>query len=117
MNVIVDTDAVLRFKSGNLSPPTPRNTRFFMGLCLATLFPIGLLLLPGRHAQLPQSLLTCFILWAASLGLLGLLGLAGCSGKYPDHTPIGTYTFFITASGANTARTHTTPVTLTVTSD
>ena len=109
-NLLIDTDVILGFKSSldarpQISPqqkgvPTP---------ILAALLPVALFGLLRRRklrALLPLLLLSAFA-----------LSLTACSGKYPGHTPPGTYTIQITATGqvGVATYTHTTPITLIVT--
>jgi parallel beta-helix repeat protein len=97
-SVVLDTDAVLGFKAGNDGLPRAP-------LVFAALLPAALLLLRRRRR----------IELALFAGLLGVMamGVSGCSGKYPAHTPPGTYTVVVRASSG--AQTHTAAVTLTVT--
>jgi hypothetical protein len=47
--------------------------------------------------------------------LAALFGFAGCSGKYPGHTPPGTYNFTIVTTGVQSGISHQVSVSLNVT--
>lgn len=108
----LDTDAILNFVSERSpghrpsSEPSPS-----IATILATTLPLGLLsLLAVPRRRLPIRLLAILIAATATLTLA-----SGCSGKYPGHTPPGTYTINVTGVGQATRVTHTTAITLVVT--
>ncbi len=116
----IDTDAILGYMSANHQPPSRQfppgsATGTLARLSLAALLPLGLLGL-GRRRLLRGSRLQKLL----SIPLLAILatGLTACSGKYPAHTPPGTYIIPITATGASAgssvAITHTLSLTLVV---
>ena len=103
--LMLDTDDVLYY-AGRRDPAQPgQATSAHTLLWLAALLPLGLL---ARGRRLPRSLLL-----AVSLGTL--LGLSGCSGKFPDHTAPGTYTFNVVSKGVQSGISHQVAVTLIVT--
>ena len=105
----LDTDAILNFVSA--ARPTPPPATSGLRTILATTLPLGLLfLLAIPLRRLPVRLLALLFATTATLTLA-----SGCSGKYPGHTPPGTYTINVTAVGQTTHVTHTTPITLIVT--
>ena len=109
----LDTDAILNFVSADNPPrnPTAPAPRTGLITALATTLPLGLLsLLAVPRRRLPLRLLALLLAASATLTLA-----SGCSGKYPGHTPPGTYTINVTAVGQTTHVTHTTPITLIVT--
>jgi hypothetical protein len=92
----LETDAINNFYPASLG----RNAL----LTLLTLLPLSLLALRKRRGF-------------AALAILALATLAlttGCTGRYPDHTPPGTYDIAITATGGS-AQPQTAHVILTVT--
>lgn len=112
-NLHLDTDAILNFASASrhLQRPVTPDLRTIVATTLATTLPLGLLsLLAVPRRRLPIRLLAILLAATATLTLA-----SGCSGKYPGHTPPGTYTFNVTGVGQATHVTHITAVTLIVT--
>ncbi len=102
----VDTDAVEGYAR---TQPAP-GPSFSHPLFLALLLPITLLGgFASRSRRLPRLLL------AALLAATFALTLNGCSGKYPGHTPPGTYAITIIGQGRTSGTTHTSTLGLTVT--
>ncbi|MEZ2348164.1 Ig-like domain repeat protein [Terriglobus sp. RCC_193] len=100
VSFVVETSTITNFKSEtrSMAPST-------IALCL--LPAAGMLFFVPRR-RLP--------LFMAALVTILLLGTTACSGKYPDHTPPGTYAVTITATGVSggTSVTHTVPFRLIV---
>ena len=109
-NLTLDTDALLNFAQSHPAPGSGRPAwqAVFAGLLPLLLFGFG-----ATRRRLPRALLPLLLLAAASLSL------TACSGKYPGHTPPGTYTIPVTATGtapgSTGPTTHTLNITLTVT--
>jgi len=101
----LDTDALLNYVDNS----GPRKVG---GIALATLLPLMLAGLARKRSRLRGSLMM------VALAVM-TAGLGACSGKYPAHTPPGTYTIPLTATGTTAGSTgpttHTLTVTLTVT--
>lgn len=94
--IIVDTDAVPRFKSDAMFP---------RGIVYAALLP--LLWGVSRKRCLKQLLILAL--------MIGAVTLTGCSSKYPAFTPPGTYKIQVIAVAQASQITHTSDVELTVT--
>ena len=110
--LMVDTDDVLYYASGqDLTAPTrsnPGGSRPGRNLIwAAALLPLALLV---RVRCLRRNLTLVL-----ALSLVTVFCLSGCSGKYPAHTPPGTYNFTISATGVQSGIIHRVSVTLNVT--
>ena len=90
----LDTDAVLNFRSSVTDGEgiRPAHSGRLMVAWASLLMP--LICLRARRGR--NSFLRLFLLLGT---LAGLGALQGCSGRYPDHTPPGTYTLTVTANG------------------
>jgi len=108
VTLTLDTDAVVDFKSSN-----EQRGLGSRGIVLAGLLPL-MLLGVSRRKQMRGLMLMALLAAMAT-------GLTACSGKYPGHTAVGTYTIPITATGvaqgSSSATTHTLDVTLVVTAE
>jgi hypothetical protein len=105
----IDTDALLNYVQ-TTHPTQPNNPTANprTWLALAALLPLTLLTTRRRKRALALSLLY------SSIPLLLCL-TSGCSGKYPDHTPPGTYNFALTAAGTTAGAVAATTKSVTVT--
>jgi predicted small lipoprotein YifL len=110
-NFTMDTDAVLNFLAES-SPAAKTPWGSAPGrMALALLLPLGLAGL-ARRRQLLRRLLLLAVL------VVGATGLTACGDKWPAHTPPGTYTIPVVATGTTSygnALSHTLNITLTVT--
>lgn len=108
-HLTVDTDIILGFKSSVDREQGRPGRSSASRILLAALLPLGLFAIARRRNL--RSLL------ATAVVALALSGLAGCGDKYPAHTPPGTYTVPITATGniLGVATTHQVNLTLVVT--
>ncbi|WP_041596899.1 FG-GAP-like repeat-containing protein [Granulicella tundricola] len=97
--VILDTDAVLDFKSALIPEPSRHNSA--TDVVWALLLPAcGFGLLRCRLKAGRVNRLTLFVLLiAATLGLG--VGLTGCSAKYPQHALVGSYDIVLTATSSS----------------
>jgi hypothetical protein len=104
VTLTLDTDGVPDFLSANRTPNLGR-------LALAALIPFTLLGFARRRRL--RNLFACALLAALAVSL------TACANTYPGHTPPGTYTIPITATGTSAGSTtptsHTLNITLTVT--
>lgn len=92
----LETDAVINFKSG-LDRPAGYSRHGGAGLVVfAGLLPIALSGLRRRQLRI-KGRLSLLIVALVCFGTLA--ALTGCSGKYPAHTPPGTYDINLTATG------------------
>ena len=109
MVLTLDTSVIHNFYAHVQSDPAP--------FTLATTFPLTLLTLLGLRRPLSRpsrgNARRRLTLLAA---MLPLLTFTGCgAGKYPDHTPPGTYQINVVATAATTGISHTAQITLVVT--
>ena len=129
---INDFDGNVRLACSNLprvATCTFDKSVYALSSAVAVSFVVETSAIPGYKSQLethagtialcmlPAALLLLLLRRWRVIALTALLTLAGCSSRYPDHTPPGTYTVSITATGTSsgTTVTHTVPLTLTVT--
>jgi hypothetical protein len=110
--LMVDTDDVLYYASRqDLAPRTrsnPGRSRPAQNLIwTAALLPLALLV---RVRRLSRNLALML-----AFSLVTVFCLSGCSGKYPAHTPPGTYNFTIVTTAAQSGIVHQVSVTLNVT--
>jgi hypothetical protein len=96
----LDTDALLNFR-GSLKGPdeSPRGSS---GPAIGLAGVFLPLLCFGWRRKLRGRLLTLALAFA---GLAAMSGLSGCSGKYPGHTPPGSYNVTLTATGTSAGAT------------
>lgn len=90
----LDTDAVPNFKSSLDHKSVPLSRRGQPVIAFAgVLLPLACLACRGRSRNAPLKLLVLL------LALTSFEVLSGCGGKYPDHTPPGTYNITLFANG------------------
>jgi len=110
-NFTMDTDAVLNFLAES-APEAKTPWGVAPGrMALGWLLPLALAALVRRQRSLRRLLLLVVL-------LVGATGLTACGDKWPAHTPPGTYTIPVVATGTTTygnALRHTWNITLTVT--
>jgi sugar lactone lactonase YvrE len=108
----MDTDQILNFYGSATQPQglQPKSFGIWKGIALAMLLPVAL---AGfvRRRKLRGLMLAALLAVVAT-------GLSACGDKYPQQTPVGTYTIPVIATGTTSSGqviSHTLDVTLTVT--